>query len=373
MSAVSGSGLRVTAGSRNDLCGPVFLWAEGSQRAHWIPSFAGMTGSRSALKLLGRIALCVMLAGAALALVACSHPLTPGVEAAAAASAAAPAPAPRAVAAAASDSTKTFMPPPAASIPDTPFGAMVRKGRAIFVDTQANAKPYVGNGLNCANCHLDAGRLANSAPLWGAWVRYPAYRRKNHKVNTFADRLQGCFRFSMNGKAPPTDSEIIVALEAYSYWLATGAPTGAMLPGAGYPKLSAPAIAPSYARGKVVFDHDCALCHAGDGQGQKDAQGAYVFPPLWGTDSFNWGAGMAKVNTAAEFIHANMPFSLGGTLTVQEAWDVAWYMDSHERPQDPRFTGSVAATRTQFHATKWSRYGAVVNGRQLGSQPLRSR
>lgn len=371
MKTGSGLGLRVTAGSRNGFRGPVSLWAKGSQRARWILAFAGMTGFRGALKLLGRVALCVMFAGAAVALVACSHPLTPGVEAAAAASAAVPAP--RTVAAAASDSTKTFMPPPASSIPDTPFGAMVRKGRAIFVDTQANAKPYVGNGLNCANCHLDAGRLANSAPLWGAWVRYPAYRSKNHKVNTFADRLQGCFRFSMNGKAPPTDSEIIVALEAYAYWLAKGAPTGVTLPGAGYPKLSAPAAAPSYARGKVVFDANCALCHASDGEGQKDAQGAYVFPPLWGADSFNWGAGMAKVNTAAEFIHANMPFSLGGTLTAQEAWDVAWYMDSHERPQDPRFTGNVDVTRKEFHATKWSRYGAVVNGKQLGNLPLRSR
>lgn len=264
---------------------------------------------------------------------------------------------------------QAFTPPPESAIPDDPFGAMVRRGQAIFTDTQANAKAYVGNGLNCANCHLDAGRLANSAPLWGAWVRYPAYRSKNHKVNTFAERLQGCFRFSMNGKAPAAESEVITALEAYSYWLAKGAPTGATLPGAGYPKLAAPATAPSYARGEQVFHRECALCHADDGQGQKVA-GGYVFPPLWGPDSFNWGAGMANVNTAAEFIRANMPFSRGGTLTAQDAWDVAWFMDSHERPQDPRFTGSVAATRAEYHAGKWSRYGAEVGGARLGSLPL---
>ncbi|HEX7348258.1 MAG TPA: c-type cytochrome [Rhodanobacteraceae bacterium] len=318
-----------------------------------------------------RIPVGVLLVGAAAALAACSGSATPGIDAAAAASA--PVAKPVVIRPAATAGTKTFAPPPASSIPDTPFGAMVRKGRAIFVDTQANAKPYVGNGLSCVNCHLDAGRLANSAPLWGAWVRYPAYRSKNHKVNTFANRLQGCFRFSMNGTAPPVDSEVIVALEAYAYWLAKGAPTGATLPGAGYPKLSPPAMAPSYARGKAVFETNCALCHAGNGQGQKDAQGDYVFPPLWGPDSFNWGAGMAKVNTAAEFIHANMPFSRGGTLTAQAAWDVAWYMDSHERPQDPRFTGDVAATRKEFHATKWSRYGATVDGKQLGSLPLHRR
>lgn len=268
--------------------------------------------------------------------------------------------------AAASSTLPAFMPPPASAIPDDKFGALVREGRDIFVDTQKYAKPYVGNGLNCENCHLDAGRRANSAPLWAAYVRYPRYRSKNDKVNSFADRLQGCFRFSMNGKAPAADSEIIRALTAYAYWLATGAPTGKDLAGYGYPKQGfKPAETPSYARGEKVYASHCALCHGDDGQGQKVA-GAYVFPPLWGPQSFNWGAGMGNLDNAAAFIKANMPFSRGGTLDDQDAWDVAYYMDAHERPQDPRFTGNVAATRKQYHDSKWSLYGKEVNGHVLG-------
>lgn len=316
----------------------------------------------------------IVLAVLALTLVACSRAPAPTVTASTQDGSTSAAPAAAATRAAlAGTSSAAFTPPPESSIPDNGFGALVRKGEAIFLHTQANAPEYVGNGLNCVNCHLDAGRRAGSAPLWAAWVRYPRWRAKNHKVNSYADRLQGCFTFSMNGKAPPADGDVIAALTAYSYWLAKGAPTGAdKMPGVGYPDPGKPAQAPSFERGAAVFKTDCALCHGADGQGQKVA-GAYVFPPLWGPQSFNWGAGMHRVNTAAAFIKANMPLSRGGTLTAQQAWDVAYYMDSHERPQDPRFTGDVATTRKQFHDNKWSLYGTTIDGHVLGSAPLQPR
>lgn len=255
--------------------------------------------------------------------------------------------------------------PPSGPIPDTDFGKMVKLGEAIFRDTQTNAKEYIGNSLQCANCHLDAGRLANSAPLWAAYVAYPAYRKKNGHVNTFAERLQGCFRYSMNGKAPPLGSKTLVALESYSYYLAKGAPTGANLPGRGYPQLSTPAKLDA-AHGEHVYTQKCALCHGADGQGQTASDGSMVFPPLLGARSYNWGAGMSSISNAAGFIKANMPFSQGNTLSDQEAWDVAAFVDGHERPQDPRFTGSVSETRKKYHDSPMSLYGQTVNGTVLG-------
>lgn len=262
-----------------------------------------------------------------------------------------------------------FTPPPESAMPAGPFGDAVRQGRDIFVHTREYAKAYVGNGLRCSNCHLDAGRLAHSAPLWGAYVVYPQYRRKNGRVNSFGERIQGCFTFSMNGKAPPLDSPEMVALESYAEWMASGAPVGARLAGAGYPKQGfAPPQPPDYARGKAVFVRDCALCHGADGQGQQVA-GRYVFPPLWGPDSFNWGAGMEQLDNAAAFIKANMPLSRGGSLSDQDAWDVAMYMDGHERPQDPRYRGNLEQTRKQYHDSPLSLYGTVVDGRLLGARP----
>lgn len=261
----------------------------------------------------------------------------------------------------------SFTPPPADSIPNDDFGKIVKKGEQIFVHTQDNARQYVGNSLNCVNCHLDAGRKAGAGPLWAAWPAYPAYRSKNKRVNTFAERLQGCFQFSMNGKAPPAGDEVLVALESYAYWLSTGAPVRQAVEGRGYPKLAKPAAAPDYARGQKLYVQHCALCHGAGGEGQASS-GKAVFPPLWGPKSFNWGAGMHDVGNAAAFIKANMPLGLGGTLSEQEAWDVAMFMDSHERPQDPRFTGSVAATRKKYHDEPTSMYGMTVNGHVLGGR-----
>ena len=265
-----------------------------------------------------------------------------------------------------------FAPPADADIPNDDFGAQVRLGRNIFNGTSPAAAPFVGNSLRCASCHLDAGRLPNSAPMWAAYVLYPQYRAKNGHVNSFQERLQGCFRFSMNGKAPPLGHPVLVALESYAYFLAHGAPVGVKMPGQGYPKLAPPKQGMDYARGQSVYAAHCAFCHGADGQGQT-SNGATVFPPLWGPKSYNWGAGMSDIRNAAGFIQANMPLSQGGALSPQESWDVADFIDSRIRPQDPRFTGSVEATRAAFHSNADSLYGLVVNGKRLGAPAAANR
>jgi thiosulfate dehydrogenase len=163
----------------------------------------------------------------------------------------------------------------------------------------------------------------------------------------------------------PLGDPVLVALETYAYWMSKGEPIGTSLPGRGYAKLSKPALTPDYARGEAVFKRDCALCHGDNGQGQQ-AAGRTVFPPLWGPQSFNWGAGMELISNAAGFVKANMPLGRGNTLTDQDAWDVAYFMNAHERPQDPRYKDSIPATRAAFHDTPDSLYGVTVNGHELG-------
>ncbi|WP_050842301.1 c-type cytochrome, partial [Bordetella pertussis] len=259
-----------------------------------------------------------------------------------------------------------FTPPAADAIPDNEFGKVVREGEQIFLHTPQRAAKFVGNDLTCASCHLDAGRRADSAPMWAAYVLYPAYRAKNGHVNTLAERLQGCFRYSMNGESPPADDPTLVALQSYMYWLASKAPTGVKLAGRGYRKLPAPPQKPDYLRGKTAYAQYCAVCHGAEGQGQKNGR-HWVFPALWGEHSFNWGAGMHQIGNAAGFIKANMPLGQAGLLSDQEAWDVAYFMNAHERPQDPRYQGSVAQTRAKYHDSDDSLYGMEVNGHLLGS------
>ena len=275
-----------------------------------------------------------------------------------------------------------FQSPPHAAYPQGPLGEKVRLGEAIFTATNTNSVSgqFVGNKQVCQGCHLDGGRLANAAPMWAAWVAYPAYRKKTKSINTIVERIQGCFKYSMNAKAskaggpPAPESDTVIALVSYMYWLATGAATGDVaMPGRGYAKLVETKQGFDPARGQAVYANNCAICHGKNGEGQF-AQGELVFPPLWGAHSYNWGAGMHAVNTAAAYIKLNMPFGLASAvkkapwLTDQDAWDVAAYMNAQERPQDPRFTGSVAKTRKKFHGGKFDYYGVLkkADGKVLG-------
>src|SRR3546814_20430611 len=129
------------------------------------------------------------------------------------------------------------------AIPYGPEGESIRRGMAIFTNTGTNAKQFVGNGLSCQNCHLDAGRKPDSAPMWAAWVTYPLYRSKNKQINTMEPRIKGCFTYSMNaqespaGKAPPLGDQIYTDLQPYFHWLDKGTPPATTPTDAGFIKL----------------------------------------------------------------------------------------------------------------------------------------
>ncbi|MCB9702218.1 MAG: c-type cytochrome [Myxococcales bacterium] len=276
---------------------------------------------------------------------------------------------PPAPAEAAADEAKpaggAHLPPDYDAIPEGPLGDSIRRGALIFTDTPKHAGDYVGDSHSCVNCHLDAGRRADAGPLWAAWGMYPDYREKDHKMNTMEDRLRGCFTYSMNaqgsakGEPPPYGDPILVDLQAYMRWLATGAPAATEMSGRGYPAPPKPEGGASKEDGAKVYAEKCALCHGENGEGKTLADGHVQFPPLWGANAYNWGAGMHRNNTAAGFIKANMPLSQGGTLSDKEAWDVAVFINSHERPKDPRQVGTVAEADAEFHAHDCS-YGEGV-------------
>lgn len=271
------------------------------------------------------------------------------------------------------DANGYFIPPDPEDIPDDKLGEGVRRGREIFNNTSEAAKEYVGSALACVNCHLDSGRREHSAPMWGAFGSYPAYRSKTRSINTLKDRMYDCFTYSMNaqdspsGAAPPMNSDIYRDVISYIGWMADGSPSGGKLHGSLYPKLKETELGYDYTRGEAVYVDNCQLCHAEQGQGRMEQDGSKVrFPPLWGAHSYNWGAGMARVDTAVGFIKANMPLGKPFSLEDQDAWDVAAYINSHERPKDPRQTGTVEETADYDHKNEKSYYGKMVNGELRG-------
>jgi len=221
----------------------------------------------------------------------------------------------------------------------------IKYGHELFMSTSKYLGPksgdpemtFAGNNLSCTNCHLLGGTKAYSMPLIGIIQRFPQFRGRENKIGTIEERINGCFERSMNGRAMLTDSKEMQAMVSYLKFLSRYAPKDGKIKGQGYVTLEIPNRPVDLEHGKTVFETICFACHGLDGQGQKlpDSTG-YLYPPLWGNDSFNNGAGMNRVLTAAEFIKGNMPFGTdyeNVILTDDQAYDVAGYINSMERPK----------------------------------------
>ena len=225
-------------------------------------------------------------------------------------------------------SSVAFRSPNESEIRDTVVLAAVRRGRAILAATRDSLPAHVGNRLRCVSCHMGDGLEPNKMPLVGVYARFPQYRARSATVEIIEDRINDCFERSMNGKALPHDGRAMRDIVAYLAFLSYGVPVGALVEGQGLAKIEP--LAGDTTRGRDVFASSCTVCHGADGQGTNAA------PPLWGPHSYNIGAGMARVRTAAAFIKVAMPFDKPGSLTPQQAFDVAKYVNSRPRPDFAR-------------------------------------
>lgn len=218
-------------------------------------------------------------------------------------------------------------------IPPGEVGVAVRRGRAILGATADSLPDHVGNALRCTSCHLRAGTTPDAAPWIGVYSRFPQYRSRNARVNQIQDRINDCFRRSLNGKGLAWDGPDMTAIVAYMAFLSQGVAPPGEVPGQGFRKMAP--LEPDTVRGRQVYATQCARCHGGKGEGMANPDPAgspRYYPPVFGPRSFNVGAGMARLRTAASFIRSNMPFDRPGTITDQEAFDVAGYLVTRARP-----------------------------------------
>jgi thiosulfate dehydrogenase len=224
---------------------------------------------------------------------------------------------------------------PEDDIPDGPLGTVIEFGEDLVMETQTFAKPYVGNGLNCRSCHLAGGTTPNAFPFLGVPGLYPAHSLRSGKTISIQDRINDCFQRSLNGKPLERGSPEMTAIVAYMTWLSQGVPAGMEVEGRGTPLLATPSNPPNPESGHKLFIEKCSHCHGEEGQGMQGSKGSYVFPPLWGEHSFTIASSMARLNTAAAFIKHNMPFGQEGSLTDQEAYDIASFITTQPRPDFP--------------------------------------
>jgi thiosulfate dehydrogenase len=234
-----------------------------------------------------------------------------------------------------------FVVPRFAAMLTRPNAEQLIYGMRLMAETKAMLPDHVGDSLTCNSCHLVGGTVAHASPYVGLSALFPSYAPRAGKIIDFKDRVNGCMRRSMNGKVLEKNSREMLAMVAYMDNMKSDVKPGQPIPGRGIGKISHSVI-PDVNNGKQVYKDQCAVCHGDNGEGIKRADGSFVFPPLWGSQSFNIGAGIAKTYTAAAFVKSNMPmsntmsFPLGqGVLTDQQAVDVAAYFTHMPRPDFP--------------------------------------
>ncbi len=247
--------------------------------------------------------------------------------------------------------------PDTTSIPQGEEGKMIAYGRTLVIHTSKYFGPNgslakITNGMNCQNCHLDAGTRPYGNNLAVVSTIYPKISPRSGNMITIADKVNECLSRSMNGAPIDTAGKEMQAYVAYIKWLGRNVKKGETL--AGTAGIKAPDFISRAAdpdKGKLVYDQFCARCHGADGQGQlaadvlKDpakqqggaatAEDLYYYPPLWGSHSFNGVATLYRLSKFAGFVQNNMPYPANHStrvLTEEQAWDVAAYVNSRERP-----------------------------------------
>ena len=228
-------------------------------------------------------------------------------------------------------------------IPDGSAGEQIRYGRELIRNTAFYYGPrgfiaQISNGMNCQNCHLDAGTRLFANSFAAVKATYPRFRERSGKKETIEFRINDCFERSLDGKKPDNNGEEMKAMVAYIKWVGKNIPTGYKPKGSGTESLPYLNRAADTGNGKLIYQLKCSRCHGSTGDGVLSSDSVnFKYPPLWNNRSYNESAGMFTISRLAGFIKNNMPFDEATIenpgLTNEQAWDVAAYINSKPRHQ----------------------------------------
>lgn len=234
---------------------------------------------------------------------------------------------------------ETYTIPQDTAIVDEPNAEQIFYGKRLLNETKRLLPEHVGAAMNCNSCHIAQGKIPLGDPYINSYNFYPRVMPRAGKEVNLVQRINGCFQRSMNGKALPPESEEMQAMIAYMEWLSQNTPKEQLVDIRNAGAVDETLVADTV-RGEQIYYAQCATCHGDNGEGIKDSRGDIVFPPLWGDESFNIGAGMARTYKAAAFVKYNMPMGIqtkglwghGNVLSDQDAVDVAEFFAHKPRP-----------------------------------------
>jgi thiosulfate dehydrogenase len=246
---------------------------------------------------------------------------------------------------------------------DSKLADQIKLGYRIFVDTPHEAPGLTGGRVACANCHLNAGQRERALPLVGITGMFPEYNNRAARLISLQDRVVDCFLRSENATGhgtealPAPDSKEVLAVTAYLTWLGRGYPVGANPAWRNRNAIAADKLIPvaklDVKAGEGLYSERCTSCHGPDGEGVQI--GDKKAGPLWGDGSWNDGAGAARVYTLAGIIRYSMPYLNPGSLTDEEAQQVARFITSKPRPGYPFKSRDYAGAKIPVDAVYYNR------------------
>ena len=220
--------------------------------------------------------------------------------------------------------------------------ALISYGHELIAHTSKYLGPNgtvakITNGMNCQNCHLNAGNQPWGNNYGAVYSTYPKYRDRSGKIETIFKRVSDCMERSLNGKAIDSNSREFTAIYAYIKYLGRDVEKNTKPNGSGIEKPNLLSRAADSSKGHVIYIAKCQICHGNNGQGQILATNdEYAYPPVWGEHSYNDGAGLYRISNLAGYIKNNMPFLQTShqkpALTDEQCWDLAAFINSQPRP-----------------------------------------
>ena len=226
------------------------------------------------------------------------------------------------------------------------LGTLIKYGKALMLNTayyigpNGKVKKYLGNKMNCTNCHRDAGTKPFAFNLMKSHDQYPQYRAREGRVLSLAERVNNCVMRPHNGKPLPLNSREMIAFLAYLKWINSFTEKHITYKGEQPFELKFPTKKSSSNNGKILYAQHCQRCHGVNGEGQMQFDNTtYVYPPLWGKNSYQPGSSMHRVIKQAQWLKTNMPHDSASwqsaVLSDEEAFDIAAFVNDdaiHVRP-----------------------------------------
>lgn len=231
--------------------------------------------------------------------------------------------------------------PEIAALKDADIKKQIEYGKELISHTSKYLGPKgtvqkISNGMNCQNCHLDAGTKVFGNNYGSVASTYPKFRPRSGSIENIYKRVNDCFERSLNGKALDTLSAEMQAIAAYIQFLGSNVKKGKKAEGSGFKDLAYLDRAADPLKGQSVYVAKCQSCHQADGGGMiLPDSSEYSYPPLWGPHSYNDAAGLYRISNFAKYVKYNMPQGTNHdnpSLTDEEAWDVAAFVNSQTRP-----------------------------------------